>query len=88
MTSINNMTITKSTADSVVFGLELGVWIELGLLTYVHMTFAYIVRRMTDYVLKSTAFEHGRCQPGFSLQEVPTAYGSTFTGISGLGWTL
>lgn len=88
MTSINNMTITKSTADSVVFGLELGVWIELGLLTYVHMTFAYIVRRMTDYVLKSTAFEHGRCQPGCSLQEVPTAYGSTFTGISGLGWTL
>ncbi|EJT52864.1 hypothetical protein A1Q2_04760 [Trichosporon asahii var. asahii CBS 8904] len=77
----------KKTTDTVLFGLGLGVWLELGLLGYLHATFAYIVRRTTDYVLKTTIFESGGCRAGFTTQEVPTTTGSAAC-VAGLALAL
>ena len=82
------MNSSAKKTDTALFGLGLGVWLELGLLGYLHATFAYIVRRTTDYVLKTTIFESGGCRAGFTTQEVPTTTGSAYMCISGLGWAL
>jgi hypothetical protein len=76
----------KKTTDTVLFGLGLGVWLELGLLGYLHATFAYIVRRTTDYVLKTTIFESGGCRAGFTTQEVPTTTGSAYCICASRDW--